>query len=134
MRPLCISSSSYSLDHKSLDLVLESTDLAHKVGSLVSGDGSSNNSAANTTSTAQSHLGRNVNVRDVLVFAEKRDVEQDGERGGVGGQDDNLGDTTVEGLGCLVGALLQLAVVRGLLDEVEDALREGGVTAKGISM
>lgn len=36
-------------------------------------------------------------------------MEQDSERGGVGGQDDDLGDTTVESLGGLVGTLLQLA-------------------------
>ena len=51
-------------------------------------------------------------------------MEQDSERGGVGGEDDDLRDTTVEGLGGLVGALLQLAVVGSLLDEVEDFLRK----------
>jgi hypothetical protein len=54
-------------------------------------------------------------------------VEQDGERGRVGGQDDELRDAAVERLGRLVGALLQLAVVGGLLDDVEDLLREGRV-------
>lgn len=47
--------------------------------------------------TYQSHLGGNVDVRNVLVFAEKRKVKEDGQRAGVGGQDDHLGDTTVEG-------------------------------------
>lgn len=54
-------------------------------------------------------------------------MEEDGERGGVGGEDDDLGDTAVERLGRLVGALLQLAVVAGLLDDVEDLLGEGRV-------
>jgi hypothetical protein len=36
------------------------------------------------------------------------------------GQDDDLGDAAVQRLGDLVGALLELVVVRGLLDEVED--------------
>lgn len=44
---------------------------------------------------------------------------------GVGSKDDDLRDTTVESFGGLVGALLQLAVVGGLLDEVEDFLAEG---------
>ena len=57
-------------------------------------------------------------------------MEEDGEGSGVSGQDDDLGDTAVEGLGCFVGALLQLAVVRGLLDEVENVLGEGGVTVR----
>lgn len=38
----------------------------------------------------------------------------------VGGHDDELADTTVESLGCLVGTLLQLLVVRSLLNEIED--------------
>lgn len=54
-------------------------------------------------------------------------MEEDGERGGVGREDDDLGDTTVEGLGRLVGTLLQLTVVAGLLDNVEDLLGEGRV-------
>jgi hypothetical protein len=32
-------------------------------------------------------------------------VEEDGEWGSVGGEDDDLGDTSVEGFGALVGAL-----------------------------
>lgn len=64
-------------------------------------------------------------VGSVLVLAEKRQVEKDGQRRGVGGQDDDLRDTSVEGLGGLVGALLQLAVVAGLLHKVEDLLGEG---------
>ena len=59
-----------------------------------------------------------------LVFAQQGQVQQDGERGGVGGQDDDLACSTVQGLGGLVCALLQLAVMAGLLDEVEDLLRE----------
>ena len=54
-------------------------------------------------------------------------MEQDGQRGGVGGQDDNLRDTTVQRLGGLVGTLLQLAVVRSLLDQIEDLLRQSAV-------
>lgn len=46
-------------------------------------------------------------------------MEQDGQGRGVGGEDDDLGDTAVEGLGGFVGALFQLAVVGGLLDEVD---------------
>lgn len=64
-------------------------------------------------------------VGSVLVLAEKRQVEKDGQRSGIGGEDDNLRDTSVESLGGLVGALLQLAVVAGLLHEVEDLLGEG---------
>ena len=42
-------------------------------------------------------------------------MEQDGERGGVGGEDDELGDTTVKRLGRLVGTLLNLSIMGALL-------------------
>lgn len=54
-------------------------------------------------------------------------MEENLEGSGVGSHNDELGDTTVEGLGGLVGTLLELAVVGGLLDEVEDGLGEGRV-------
>lgn len=79
-----------TLDSKSLDLVLESTDLAHQVGSLVGGDGSGDDGAGNTASTAKSDLGGDVNVRCVLVLGQERDVQENGQRGGVGGKDNNL--------------------------------------------
>ena len=57
------------LDHKSLDLVLESTDLAHEVGGLVGGDGSSNDGAGNTASATESHLGGNVAIATKNQFS-----------------------------------------------------------------
>jgi hypothetical protein len=56
------------LDHKSLDLVLESADLAHEVRGLVGGDGSSNDGAGNTASATESHLGGNVAVENLSVL------------------------------------------------------------------
>lgn len=50
------------LDHQSLDLVLESADLAHEVGSLVCGDGSGDDGARDTAGATESHLGGNVDV------------------------------------------------------------------------
>jgi hypothetical protein len=50
-------------------------------------------------------------VLTVLVLAEKRQVEENSQRLGIGGEDDNLRDTSVQGLGGLVGALLQLTGV-----------------------
>lgn len=81
-----------------------------KVSYLVGSDGGSNHSARHTASTAESHLRGDIDVRNVLVLAEEGQVQQDGEGRGVGGEDDDLRDTTVESLGGLVGTLLQLAV------------------------
>ena len=73
-----------------------------------------------------------------LLFAKKRKVEQNFEGLGISSQDDNFCDTTVQGLGgCIwlvngllvtsvqlartfVGTLLELLVLRRLLDEIED--------------
>ena len=51
-----------SLDHESLDLVLEGADLAHEVGGLVGGDAAADDSAADTAGTAESHLAGDVNL------------------------------------------------------------------------
>lgn len=106
------------LDLQTLDFVLESPDLAHEVGRLVRGNRSGNDSASDTAGAAKSHLGGDVDVGHVLVLAEKRQVQEDSERRGVGGQDDELADTAVQRLGGFVGALLKLPVVRGLLDKI----------------
>lgn len=58
-----------------------------------------------------------------LVLAQEREVEKDSERGSVGREDDHFADTTVQGLGGLVGTLLQLTVVTGLLNDIKNFLR-----------
>lgn len=115
------------LDLESLDLVLQASDLAHQVGCLVGGDACCDDSSADTTCTSQSSLGWYVNVRGVLVFAEKGKVEKNSQWGSIGGEDNNFTDTTVEGLGGLVGSLLQLTVMLSLLNEIEDLLGESAV-------
>lgn len=49
-------------------------------------------------------------------------MKKDSQRGGIGSQDDDFRGTAVQRLGGFVGALFELAVVRGLLDEVEEGL------------
>lgn len=48
----------------------------------------------------------------------------------VSGHDDKLADTTVERLGGLVSTLLELLVVRSLLNEVEDLVGKRGVSQR----
>lgn len=54
-------------------------------------------------------------------------MQEDSKRSSISGQDDELGDTSVQGLGSLVGAFFQLTVVGGLLDDIQDLLSESGV-------
>ena len=118
------------LDLEALNLVLEGADLAHEVGGLVRGDAAGNDSASDTAGAAESHLRGDVDVGDVLVLAEEGKVEQDGEGAGVSGEDDDLADTAVKGLGGLVGALLELAVVSSLLDKIKDLLGESLISLR----
>lgn len=52
-------------------------------------------------------------------------MKKDRKWASIGGQDDELRNTTVQRLGGLVGSLLKLAIVSRLLDKIEDLLREG---------
>lgn len=109
----------YSLDHESLDLVLQGLDLVHQVTGLVGGDAAGDNGTADTACSAQSTLGGDVaegwsvhcdilgsrlhsHVWYVLVLGEKRQVEENGQGSSVCGEDDNLRDTAVQ---CLCGCI-----------------------------
>ena len=102
------------LDNQPLNLVPHLQNLVLQRRSLITRDRSRNNATADTASTTKRTLGAHEDVWHVLVFGEERDVQQDGERARVGGEDDDLGNTSVQRLGALVGALLELAVVAGL--------------------
>lgn len=97
-----------ALHSSALDLLANSLNLARQVGSLVGGDADGDDWARDTSSTAQSKLGRHVDVRGVLVLGQERDVEDDRERGSVGSQDDELAGAAGEGLGGLAGRVLEL--------------------------
>ena len=97
--PLLVRISIDILDHQTLDLVTDGANLGVQVTGLVGGDAGRNNGTRNTGSTAESQLAGDVDVRNVLVLAEERKVENDGERGGVGSENHELGGTAVEGLG-----------------------------------
>lgn len=88
-----------NLDEKPLDLVLQGTDLPLQLGRLVGGDGRRDDSAGNTTGTPKGNLGGDKDVGDVLVFAEEWKVEEDLEGGGVGGENNEFGNTAVERFG-----------------------------------
>ncbi len=55
-------------------------------------------------------------------------MENDLNRRGISSHDNELRDTTVQGLGGLVSTLLKLAQMGGLLDNVEDLLGEVSVS------
>jgi hypothetical protein len=63
---------------------------------------------------------RKENVRDVLVLAEKRQMQEDLNRLRVGCHDNELANPPIQSLGGLVGALLCLLVVGSLLDQIKE--------------
>lgn len=70
------------LDHQALDLGLNGADLVGELTGIVGGDRHSDDGTADTAGTAKGHLGGNVDVGDVLVLAQKGQVENDGQRSG----------------------------------------------------
>lgn len=97
-----------SLDGKSLDLVTQSLDLSSKLTSLVGVDASSNDRAADTASTAEQRLARDVDVGSALVFAQEGDVQKNGQGLGVGGKNGDFAGSSVKGLGdCMTLAFPQ---------------------------
>jgi hypothetical protein len=83
------------LDHESLYLVLESSDLVHEITGLVGGNRCSNDSPGYTASTSESGLAGDIDICNVLVFAQEWEVKEDRKRGGVGGEDDDLRYTSI---------------------------------------
>lgn len=117
----------FYLDQQGLDLVLDGVDLVLDGGGVVGSHRSSNHWSGHSTCSTQSGLGRNEHIRNVLVLTQQWQVQQDLDWLSVGGHDDELRDTSVQGLGGLVGTLLQLSQVLRLLDDIQDLLGQGRV-------
>ena len=95
-----------------LNIFLSSTNVFR---SLPGGDDRS----ADPAGPPQRLLGPDEHVGDVLVLAQQRDVEQDLQGLRVCRHHDELRLSSVESLGGLIGALPQLFVVGGLLDQIQ---------------
>ena len=87
------------LDHKSLNLVLDGSDLSHEITGLVGGDAGSDHGARDTGGATQSKLAGDEDVGGVLVLGEQGQVKKDGQGVAVGGENHKLGSTAVKRLG-----------------------------------
>lgn len=72
-----------NLDEELLDLSLDVQNLRLQIRGFVGGDGSRDDGARDTTGTTQGSLGGNKDVRDVLVFTQKRKMEENFQRLGI---------------------------------------------------
>ena len=135
--------SDHRLDQQLLDLQLNVVDLASKLAVGVAHDGASNNGTSNSASTTQSNLRGNKDVGDILVLAKERNVENDLKRLSIGSHHDEGALTTIQSLRSynhnhlsvptFIGSLLQLAVVSGLLDQIQNRGSQFG-GGKGIGL
>merc|ERR1719419_2218999 len=99
---------------------LDSLNLRFDLRSLILSHARSDDWSTNSTCSSQTLLGSDEHVGNVLILAEKRNVEKNLQWLAVSCQDDKLGLASVQGLGGLVGSLPQLLVVGGLLNKVQD--------------
>jgi len=110
-----------------VDLVADRVDLALELLAVRGEDRAGDDGARDAARAAERGAGGHEDVGDVLVLAEEGQVEDNGERVGVAGEDDELRDGAVERLDGLVSALLELLVRSSLLDELENGGGEGRV-------
>lgn len=83
-------------------------------------NGTSDDSARDSASSAERNLRRDKDVRNVFILAKQRKMQQDFEGLCISSHDNKFGLSAIESLGCLIGALLHLLIVGGLLHQVKD--------------
>lgn len=71
------------LNHQTLNLVLERTDLGSQITALVRCNAGGNDAAADSTGSAQRNSAGNVDVGNVLVFCQQGKMEKDRQRSGI---------------------------------------------------
>jgi len=104
------------------DLVLHLVDLALQLRVGVVQNNCGNDVTRDTASATEVSLLGHIYVGNVLIFAQKGQVENDLEGLGVGSEHNEVGNTSVQALGSLVCALLHLLVESGLVAQVQDFL------------
>src|SRR5579871_6105017 len=82
----------FTLNQQSFNLILHSLNLLGQLTGFIGGNTCRNNSSANTTSTSQGNLRWHKNVRNILVFAEEWEMEEDFNGRGISGHDDEFRD------------------------------------------
>lgn len=93
---------------------LDSENLSVQLPGLVCRDASRDNRSTDTTGSTKRSLGGHEDVRNVLVFTEKRQVEDNFDRFDIGRHDDEFANSSIECLCRFVGtACHQLGLGKG---------------------
>lgn len=123
---MCVKDKLYSswAHEKSLALVCDLLDLLLQLGVLVLEDWNSYHISCGSTGSPQSLLALDENVGNILLFAKDGKVEDDFKGVGVSGNDYQLGDASIQCLGCFIGSLLYLFKTCALGDQIVKLWRE----------
>mmetsp|Transcript_32272 Transcript_32272/g.50042 ORF Transcript_32272/g.50042 Transcript_32272/m.50042 type:complete len:195 (+) Transcript_32272:80-664(+) len=116
-----------SLHQELFDLDFHTVDCRPELRGFVGGNGTGNHGARYTTGAPKGNLTRNKDVRNILIFTQEWQVKKNFDGLGIGSHDDELGDSSIQGLGGFVSTLLGLLVVGGLLDQVQEGDGQVGV-------
>lgn len=104
------------------DLVLHLVDLSLQLRIRVVKDNCGNDVSRDTTGATEVGLLGYVNVGDVLILAQKREVEDDFKRFGISSKDNKVSNTSVQTFCGLVGSLFCLFIESSLVAQVNDLL------------
>lgn len=108
------------LNQQLLNILLDSCDLRLELRSFVDCHRASDDWSRNTASTSESLLGANEDIWNVLVLAEKWQMQQNLQRFGICCHHNEFAETTIQRLGCLVCTTSNLLVVDRLLNQIHD--------------
>ncbi len=86
--------------HQSFHFVLQRPNLRLQVARLICRDARRKYRPADAACATQCHLAWDVDIWDILILTQKGQVEEDSERGGVGGENNNFGDAAIQSFGC----------------------------------
>lgn len=86
------------LDEQLFYLISKVDDLRLEFTALICGHGASNHRSTHSTRPPQGNLARNKDVWDILVLTQQWQMQQDLQRLCICRHDDELGDSSVEGL------------------------------------
>jgi len=111
-------------NQKLLDVLLNGDDGRLELRLLIDRHGTGDHRARHATRSTQRRFRSDKDVRDVLVLAEQREMQDDLERFCIRRHHDELGDASIQRLRRLVGTFLQLLVIAALLDQLKDVLGE----------
>lgn len=118
---------SNKLNEESFNLLLDGLNLWLELRTLVDGHRARHHRPGDSASTSKGLSAPHENVGHILVLAEQRKMKQNLQGLRVCGHHNELRQSTIQCLGCLVCSFAKLLVVHCLLNQIQDLGGESGV-------